>query len=143
MIHFATNLLRLRYSPEDQYHGELHVGVQGGGFSGHGSAWFDTETIECFCNQLSAYPLVDDQLPVLEAGYWNDGVLSQVHLSLRVTKRDNRGGLTMNVALNDGDGRSVLTRLDIGYEDLSQFQLAIRSMMMGTDAEVTLTAQPT
>jgi hypothetical protein len=62
--------LRLRYSPEDEWHGELFAEVESGRFRGSGSAWFPLEQLRDFCQLAGAYPIAEDEEQMLAGGIW-------------------------------------------------------------------------
>jgi hypothetical protein len=95
--------LRLTYSPDDEWLGELNAVVRSGAFAGQGSAWFDRLHLkEAFVDRLRAFPLSAAIPPTIEGGFWSKkdpGSLDQCHLRIVVSPYNSRGTLLVRVDL--------------------------------------------
>src|SRR5471030_236089 len=96
------NSLRIIYTPEDEWYGEIRAAVVSGAFTGEGSAWLGVDNVREFSRRLGAYPLREDELPALEGGFWNSTkseTLEQTHLAIRIAPHDAKGALRVFVLL--------------------------------------------
>lgn len=142
--------LTLIVMPDDDGAAELRGCVQGDGFAGSGSAWFNIEALEAFCASLTAYPIDPRSAPFIAGGYWDEGgeKLRETHLSIRFTPFDSRGAIQVSVqmgepaAMNEpaDRGRSVSTWFVVGYNDLQVFQSALANVLAGSGDEAVLTS---
>lgn len=140
--------LALTIMPDDDGTAELRGRVEGEGFAGSGSAWFNVEMLEAFCASLTAYPIDPSAPPFIAGGYWDEGgeKLKETHLAIRVAPFDSRGALQVSVqmgepaAMNEpaDRGRNVSTWFVIGYNDLQLFQSAFAKVLAGVADEAVL-----
>lgn len=127
-----TNSLKLRLVPDDDGTGELFVSVSANGFSGKSSAWFDLQNLEKLSEDLQAYPLPSDNLPIIEGGYWSKekrGELKQTHVLIKPYPIGSTGQLGVRVELatplNESDRHAsqhvVKVELRTDYNSLALF----------------------
>lgn len=93
-------MLRLRFEPSEDGTGQLFATVTAHGFSGQGSAWFDTQTLHSFAQSLDVFPVSRDNPPHIAGGFWSQQIhnhLEQVHLSITIAPRDSIGHLSVRV----------------------------------------------
>lgn len=140
--------LTLTLVPDNDGTAELRGRVQGNGFAGSGSAWFNVEALEAFCASLAAYPIDPSSAPFIAGGYWDERgeKLEEVHLAIRVTAFDSRGTIQVSVQMGDPSamnepadrGRSVSTWFVVGYNDVHRFQSAFAKVLAGATDEAVL-----
>jgi hypothetical protein len=96
----STAELKLIYTPDDEWHGEITAIVRSGAFSGQSSAWFGRNLKE-FVARLRSFPLTSENPPTLEGGFWseNSGRLDQCHLRVAIKPYNSRGTLLVHVDL--------------------------------------------
>jgi hypothetical protein len=86
--------LRLTYSADDVYYGEVTATVVSGAFSGRGRAWFDTNHIKTtFIAALRAFPISTAPAPKIEGGYANRqhrDILEHCFLRIEIVPYDSR-----------------------------------------------------
>lgn len=138
--------LRLTLQPDTDGTGQLFVEASSDGFAGSSSAWFDLQGLAEFAGELEAYPLPKEAAPMLEGGYWKDGVLDQCHVGLHFRQVDLRGTVGIGVRLaepiHEGDRAesrgqaSFEIRTD--YAAVSQFAKELRELATGAGQEATL-----
>ncbi len=143
--------LRLTYSRDDDGTGELFASVEAEGFSGRGSAWFNSDDLSAFCSRLGDYPLQAERLPRLEGGYWKSAGagLKETHLSVIVTPHDHSGSLRVIVTVAEptyegnapGLSRRAHTWFLVGYNDLERFQAVLRNVLAGSANEAVLSSE--
>ncbi|SOB79702.1 hypothetical protein SAMN06297144_0688 [Sphingomonas guangdongensis] len=141
------DLLRLRFEPEDQWHGKVTADVSAKGFAGRGSGWFATAELRNFVAAMSAFPLDAENLPSITGGFGaTQEALEQVHVAIAFAPHDVRGSIRATVRLatevwnaDTADlASSVLVRFLVTYADLDKFGAAISGLLDGEIAEATL-----
>lgn len=141
------NLLRLRFAPEDEWHGELTAEVSARGFAGRGSAWFAVEELRQFVAALSAFPLEAQALPSITGGFGDRAeTLEQVHLAIAFAPHDLRGNVRATIQLAtqvwNGDSIDLQAIVKVGflvtYADLDRFASAFGGHLTGENTEATL-----
>jgi hypothetical protein len=107
--------LRVTYSPDDEWTGELKAVVECSGFSGQGSAWFAPGRLkQDIIPAFRMFPISDSQPPKIEGGFWDKGrrgELEQYHLRIAVRKYNSRGHLLVQVELATESWRTPDTDL--------------------------------
>jgi hypothetical protein len=95
--------VRLRFEPDADGAGELHVDARTGGYAGRSSAWFTVDEVRSFADALSSYRLDQDASVRLAGGYWShDGTtLDQEHVGIAVDPVGSLGQLVAMVHLAD------------------------------------------
>ena len=93
--------LKLIYTPDDEWLGELTAIAKSGAFAGQGSAWFGrTNLKEGFVARLRSFPLTSENPPTFEGGFPSErGSLDQCHLRVAIKPYDRRGTLLVHVEL--------------------------------------------
>jgi hypothetical protein len=142
--------LRLRYSPENEWNGELFAAVRSGAFSGEGSAWFGREQLQQnLVVPLRAFPLSASNPPMIEGGYWGEDkprTLTQCHLRIAVRPFDSRGALLVQVDLAsssqttpDKDLQQLVTvRFLTEYTALDTFAADVEQVLDGKSESAVL-----
>ena len=132
--------LTLRYlrSAEDDF-GRLHASVETSDFSGRGSAYAQWQDVDAFARNLSAYPLREDEPPILRCGF-NDGHRDNLLILVEVTPSDNRGTLRVRVEIADPvePTRRVRTHFTSHYPQLADFQNALLQVIRSDVHEAVL-----
>lgn len=137
------NTLTLAYAPEDDWHGELTARARTAHFSGVGIAWFKVSDLHDFAARLSEYPIGE---PIkLGAGFWYNGQLAIPPVSITISPFDALGHLEVVISLSDDTlhphnhrPQTVSTLLMVTYGDLATFQLEMKAMLAGEQAEALL-----
>lgn len=139
--------LTLTVTLDDDGTAELRGHIQGNGFVGSGSAWFNVDEVEAFCANLAAYPIDANSPPFIAGGYWDGrGGLRETLLAIRVAPLDARGYLHVSVqmgrpaAMNEPADRAqgVSTWFVVGYNDVQRFQSALVKALTGHGDEAVL-----
>lgn len=94
--------LVLRYAPDDDGTGKLHVSASTQGFAGQSAAWFDTNRLLEFANSLSTYPIPDGTALEIASGFGANeraGYPPQEHVAISVVPVGNRGLLKVRIHL--------------------------------------------
>lgn len=140
--------LILTYTPEDEFHGELHASIESAGYIGQGSAWFNADELRSFCAALGEYPISPETPPSLNGGYWDDSgqVLVHTHLGLTILPYDVRGSLTVSIQLStpihelEGQGlhRSVSSHFRTKYPSLERFRVSLLALVTSEANEAIL-----
>jgi hypothetical protein len=143
-------LLRLSYSPDDNYCGEVTVTVISGAFAGRSKAWFDRVSIkETFIVALKSFPLSSTEPPTLEGGFWNKEELAKIdqcHLRITVVPYDLRKVPLVRVELAtqvwktaDADQQHTVTaRFLTEYAALDRFASDFELVLDGKSKEAIL-----
>ncbi|CAN7540010.1 hypothetical protein LJR030_005526 [Rhizobium sp. LjRoot30] len=142
--------MRLIYKPDDDGAGELFVTAGAGDFAGKSSAWIGEKQLRQFEAALGAFPIEAGHEPMLEGGYWREGVLDRVHVRIRIAPGGPRGLVRVGVELatppvsgQEPTGQSsVSLEFLVNYGDLSRFQSALRDHRSGSQAEAVLIQSP-
>lgn len=140
------SLLTFYFEPENDWDGKLTATVTSNEFKAKGSAWFNTNELRQFAEELSAYPLPLDALPSLASGVWAErGRLERTHLAVSVAPYGLRGlvRFTVNLATDDlGEtlGCNATVRFLATYADLSAFSAEVASLADGVIASASLYA---
>ena len=143
--------LRLRYSPEDEWHGELFADVESGRFRGSGSAWFPLEQLRNFWQLAGAYPIAEGQEPMLAGGIWDERgeALKECLLSIRISPHGRKGSLeaSMTVANIDSDyetlhNQTLTAAFLVSYGDVERFRIELGSLLEGRSEQAVLRATP-
>jgi len=140
------NRLLLTYKPDDNGFGELFVTVSAGDFAGKSSAWIGENHLRDFETALGAFPIETGHEPMVEGGYWRDGVLDRVHVRIGVTPGGPRGLVCVSVELatppNPGQEPAMQNRVAVqflvNYGDLSRFQSSLRDHRDGIEPQAVL-----
>jgi len=126
--------LRLEIDHDDDGTAELFAHVEANGFSGHGSAWFDTREVAGLSAQpAQAFPL---QTPVeIKGGYWirSEPVLKHEHLALKFYPAGGRGVVGCQVriasvlAADERPERQQVLHAELltSYQQLQEFAVAL------------------
>lgn len=144
------NRLRLTYKPDDDGAGELFVTASAGDFAGKSSAWIGERQLRQFEAALGAFPIEAGHEPMLEGGYWREGVLDRVHVRIRIAPGGPRGLVRVGVELATPQGSTpgptmqnrVSLEFLVNYGDLSRFQSALGDHRAGIEAEAVLVQSP-
>lgn len=149
----AMSILKLRYRPEDEWHGELLATVQSAEFSGRGAAWFGIGQLREFCENMERFPIPEGEGPELRGGFFNDAgdTLDQCHLGVTITPYGHLGRLRVAVELATPVWKSAEQELrhkmyaefPVNYSDLETFRLSLIGMLDGQRQEALLQATPT
>ncbi|MCU1492334.1 MAG: hypothetical protein JWO62_98 [Acidimicrobiaceae bacterium] len=94
--------LIVRYYPDDDGTGKLHVSAATQGFAGQSAAWFDTERLLDFARSLSTYPIPEDMTLEIASGFGANetaGHPPQEHVAISVAPVGSRGQLKLRVHL--------------------------------------------
>ena len=144
-------VLRLHFRPDDEWLGELTLGVTLGDFTGVGTAWFSKETLREFADALMAFPLSAEQPPSISGGNGgNDTVPAQEQVSIKFEPHNILGAVraTVHVETDFWDGRErgltkeATMRFLVTYGDLGRFAPAILDLLDGRAIEAVLTTTP-
>jgi hypothetical protein len=135
--------LRIKYTPDDQWFGELEATVLSGDFSGKARAWFNLETLRAFLSGLRKFPLDQSDLPTIEGNY--DSVSTQPDVRIAMIPHDALGLLRVqvdlvNTSLNPGK-QSVTTQFFTEYGLLANFATELAAMLDGKRAVAVLTGR--
>ena len=145
-MHLGAAMLTLRYSPMDEWHGEVRATVASEGFAGTASAWFSKEELTAFADRMSEYPLKDRPLK-LAGGYLTGSGYLERHLYVAILRHDAVGNIRVVVELappdrgHDDLGTYSLVRtwFTVTYTDLERFQRGLRRLLRGEAEDATLT----
>jgi len=144
--------LRLRYSAEDEWHGELFATVESGEFRGSGSAWFRLEQLRKFWESAGTYPIAEGDEPMLAGGIWDERgqTLKECHLSFRIAPHGRKGSLkaTITVATPASDGeahhdQTLTATFHVSYSDVERFRIEFGLLLEGRSEQADLSATPT
>jgi hypothetical protein len=95
--------LRVTYSSDDGWTGELKAVAKCSGFFGEGSAWFDRSHLkENVVPAFRMFPISGSQPPTIEGGFWSKerrGEQEQCHLRIAILRFGSRGQLVVRVEL--------------------------------------------
>lgn len=139
----------LKYFVDADGMGELEVRASSNGFSGRGSAWFNSDELRRFAAALAAYPLGDEARRGIESGYRGPpGSQHEVHVALSAYQIDARGsvGVRVRLATPVGTWRSPEARHAVEmefpttYSALTVFATQLSQLAAGTAAEAALLA---
>lgn len=91
--------LQIIYRTDEEYTGQIRATVRSGQFSAEGAAWFDRINVkETFLVALRKFPLLANDPPTLEGGFWSEGhPKHQCHLRIAIKPYDSRGTLLVHV----------------------------------------------
>ncbi|NIX75561.1 hypothetical protein [Microvirga terricola] len=132
--------IRLKYRPEDEWHGEVEVVAQTSSFSGSGSAYFSLEAMREFSERLKGYPLAEEDPPKIEGGIGSPGeALNQIHVGLTIQPYSSSGKLLVVVELasevwstsNTELLQQLTTRFLTEYWAINEFQKSLDSVLGG------------
>ena len=79
------NYLKFTVIHDDDGTGELFAEFLVNGFSGAGSAWFDTQFLAESASESDRFPLDEYSKPILQGGHWSKektGEIEQEHLAV-------------------------------------------------------------
>jgi hypothetical protein len=146
----CMDTLRLRYSAEDERHGELFADVESGRFRGSGSAWFPLEQLRDFWQLAGAYPIAEGEEPLLAGGIWDERgeALKECHLSIRFSPHGRKGSLkaSMIVASDSDDeglhNQTLTASFRVSYGDVERFRIEFGSLLEGQSEQAVLRATP-
>lgn len=94
------SFLRLTYSPEDDWHGELRASSAAFGFMGEGSAWFTRDRLLDFARGLDAFPLPSKEpVSLSDDIVGQDGHRQEAHLRLDIALASPVGLFLVEVGL--------------------------------------------
>lgn len=148
-LYVLMGYLRLQIESDDDGTGELFATFEANGFSGHGSAWFDLNSLVEIAKQFEQYPLPNTSPVYIAGGYWNNdkpATLKEEHLYISAFPTSSRGGIAVQIRLAYeeavGDGREILFRataeLHAGYEQMKKFSKSLVALARGEVKEVVL-----
>lgn len=129
--------LSLRYSRDDDGTGELFAKVQYLGFSGHSSAWFNSQKLISYSKSLrDTFPFTSDTQLKLEGGYWkkSGAGIDELHLGLSFYPIGSAGLVGCHVQLlHDMASRDFILNMEIqtSYEAVRKFSLAFDRVILG------------
>jgi hypothetical protein len=145
--------LRLTYTPDDQYFGEVIAVVVSGAFSGRGRGWFDKDQIKTtFLAALRVSPIPAAPAPKIESGYANKeqrDILDLCFLRIEIVPYDGRGTPLVKVdlmteprdtqlAVERGNLQKVEARFLTEYAALDRFAVEFGEVLDGMRQEVNL-----
>jgi hypothetical protein len=149
-----SSYLRVRFQDDGDGTGELRVRAEAEGFSGEGSAYFNTEELEEFANALAAFLLpTEDKRRYIAGGFWSKeqrGKLDQEHLGISVYPADAlRGyiGFQVRMATQAWPGtrpeskKQAVVEVVTTYEPLSKFAKDLIAVLNGSIEEAFLQGQ--
>lgn len=94
------NVLRLSYSREDDWHGQLVASADAFGFRGEGAAWFTRDQLLEFARAVATFPIEDKAPPSLAGGVYGPGEqLQEALLRLRIAPKSATGLFEVEVEL--------------------------------------------
>lgn len=130
-------MLRIRYVPEDDWHGELVVCAEAAGFRGEASAWVVREQIDRFCRGLAGHPLRTDDPPLLEGGTVVDGRIADAWVRIGVAPLDQVGNLLVTTELatpaDPGPRQKLTVQFVTTYAQTDRFAAAMMALLSGGD----------
>lgn len=142
------DLLNFRFEREDNWHGELIADVSAAGFAGQGRAWFNTDELRRFAEDLSSYPLREDALPSIASGFGAKvDSPEQIHLAVCLAPHNARGAVRVTVRLatavwNDDEAGELAcnatVRFIVTYGDLAKFGPEFLNVLDGRSDNATL-----
>ena len=142
-----TDGLVVTYRDDGDGTGELTVAAAFGGFSGVAAAYFSSDQLLRFAEQLLAFPLRDDHPVELAGGYWSRtaDVLEEEHIGIRVLPVGPRGQVAVrtHLATPAGDGPVQDVNVDVltTYEALRQLSSDLTGLVEGHLQEARVTAE--
>jgi len=143
------DMLRVRFKPDDQWHGELEISASAGGFSGTGKAWFSTDELRLFASAIIAFPLPADLPPTITGGLGgNDKSPPQELVALTFEPHNAVGAVraTVHLATERWNGKErdlvndITMRFLVSYGDLATFGPAMLDAIDGRADKAVLTA---
>ena len=142
--------LSLRFEDDDDGTGKLLAQAASDGFSGEGGAWFSTRGLQEFADAISTFPIADENRPSIAGGFWKNGGLEQVLLSLKVYPIDRRGHVGVHVTIATERWRDerpesqqkVELEIVTGYEPLAKFSRDLKALVEGRINEAILENEP-
>jgi hypothetical protein len=96
--------LRITIDADSDGTGALTAEISSSGFVARGTAYFDLHAIANFSKALRAFPLSQNEPPIIEGGFWskeNPGTLEQLHLSIRAYQIGGKGQVGVRVRVVD------------------------------------------
>ncbi|MCG7392767.1 hypothetical protein MHY87_07605 [Microvirga sp. ACRRW] len=132
--------IRLKYKPEDEWHGAVEVVAQTSTFSGRGSAYFSLEVMREFSERLKIYPLSEEAPPKIESGFGSPSeALKQIHVGLTIQPYSSSGKLLVVVELasevwstpNIDLQQQLRTRFLTEYWAITEFQESLDRTLGG------------
>ncbi|PPQ34994.1 hypothetical protein SAMN06265338_13110 [Rhodoblastus acidophilus] len=150
-----TAEIHVRYSPDDEWLGQLVATVKSGTFSGTSSAWFDRQAVkDGFINTRREFPISAASPPVIQGGFWDrdrKGILEQCHLRIAVRPYNVRGELLVVVDLatesrtnpDRDQQQSVTVRFLTEYGNLDTFAAEFEQVLDGQRERATLLGSKT
>lgn len=144
-----SEMLIVSYQADSDGTGKLKVAAATHGFSGVSAAWFDTENLKEFAKSISAYPLPEDDHPIIQGGFGSDIRMSappQEHVRVEVGPVGGKGQVAVWVHLateiwrdtRPGQFYEVRLKLLTTYERLRMFSSHFLRVLEGDLAEATI-----
>lgn len=129
-------MLKLRYLPEDQWHGELQVEACYDGYSGKAGAYFNRKDIRKFALDLRALAERQAAQAELKGGYFSDSTISSIpvetHVGIHIARRPTKFIASVHLA-DPGDAiqpQSAHVQMEIDWAALFYAADAIDSMLI-------------
>src|SRR5207244_1986273 len=91
-----------KYTPDDQWFGQLEATVLSGDFAGKARAWFNLETLQAFLSGLRKFPLDQSDPPAMEGSYGGNSrkdTTSQPDVRIAISPHNALGLLRAEVGL--------------------------------------------
>jgi hypothetical protein len=132
--------LRIKYSPDDQWFGELEATVLSGDFAGKARAWFNLETLQVFLSGLRKFPLDQTDPPAIEGSFSGNSPKGppQPELRIAISPHNALGLLRVQVELSTAfwspGKQSVTTQFLTEYGLLANFATELEAMLDGKRA---------
>ena len=130
--------LRIKYTPDDQWFGELEATVLSGDFAGKARAWFNLETLQVFLSGLREFPLNQSEPLAIEGRYGGnslEGAPLRPAVRIAISPYNALGLLLAEVDLAatlwTPGKQSVTTRFFTEYGLLANFATECAAMLDG------------
>jgi hypothetical protein len=130
--------LRIKYTPDDQWFGELEATVLSGGFAGKARAWCNLETLQVFLSRLREFPLDQSDPPAIEGSYGGNslkGAPARPNVRVAISPHNALGLLRAEVDLSTtlwtAGKQSVTTQFFTEYGLLVNFATEFAAMLDG------------
>jgi hypothetical protein len=137
--------LRIKYTPDDQWFGELEATVLSGDFAGKARAWFNLDTLQVFLGGLRKFPLDGSDPPAIVGSFGGNslkGASAQPELRITISPHNALGLLRAQVNLATTfwtpGKQSVTTQFFTEYGLLANFATELAAMLDGKRAVAVL-----
>lgn len=143
------NFLKLQFEQDNDGTGELIAEVFSNGYSGIGSAWFNSDTLIEFAQKLRTYPILKESPIELAGGYWDQGTLKETHFSFKAYPIGSKGNIGIRIKVStpvdyDRPENQHMTEVEIStlYSELGLFAEHVTQMVKGQTKEAILEPTP-